>query len=120
MGGRAIVLFGHGSRDPLWRLPMEAVAQRVAQGDAALAVRCAYLELDQPDLPAAVAELVAAGTTHVTVVPMFLGTGRHAREDLPKLVMDLIRRHPGVGFVLQPPVGEHPRVLDLLAKIAAE
>jgi len=26
------------------------------------------------------------GVNHITIVPMFLGVGRHAREDLPELV----------------------------------
>jgi sirohydrochlorin cobaltochelatase len=117
---RAIVLFGHGSRDPLWRLPMETVATRLrAQRPQAL-VRCAYLELDAPSLPAAVHELAAAGASHVTVVPMFLGTGRHAREDLPALVEQLRASHPDVAFVLQKPVGEDGRVLNLIAQIALE
>jgi sirohydrochlorin cobaltochelatase len=118
--GKAIVLFGHGSRDPLWRLPMETVATRLRTLQPEATVRCAYLELDAPDLPAAVAELVANGADHVTVVPMFLGTGRHAREDLPALVQALQDRYPQVRFELQKPVGEDARVLELIAKIALE
>ena len=117
---RAVILFGHGSRDPLWRLPMETVATRLRTLRPDTPVRCAYLELDAPDLATAAGELVAAGADHVTVVPMFLGTGRHAREDLPKLVDALRVACPGVAFVLQKPVGEDPRVVELLAKIAME
>ena len=51
---------------------------------------------------------------------MFLGAGKHAREDLPVLVEALRRAHPQVRLNLQQPVGEDPRVLDLLAKIALE
>jgi sirohydrochlorin cobaltochelatase len=120
MTARAIVLFGHGSRDPLWRLPMETVAARLRAGAPDTPVRCAYLELQEPALAAAAGELIAAGAAQVTIVPMFLGTGRHAREDLPKLVEELRSAHPGVAFVLQKPVGEDGRVLDLLAKIAME
>jgi sirohydrochlorin cobaltochelatase len=117
---RAIVLFGHGSRDPLWRLPMETVATRLRAQAPGVPVRCAYLELDAPDLATSAGELIAAGATQVTVVPMFLGTGRHAREDLPALVERLRQSHPAVAFVLQQPVGEDPRVVELLAKIAME
>ena len=117
---RAIILFGHGSRDPLWRLPMETVATRLRTMEPGTPVRCAYLELDAPDLPTAAGELVAQGARQVTIVPMFLGTGRHAREDLPLLVQQLEARHPHVAFVLQKAVGEDARVLDLLAKIALE
>ena len=117
---KGIVLFGHGSRDPLWRLPMETVATRLRTLRPDALVRCAFLELDQPSLPVAAADLVAAGADEVTVVPMFLGTGRHAREDLPPLVEQLRSQHPQVAFVLQKPVGEDGRVLDLIARIALE
>jgi sirohydrochlorin cobaltochelatase len=117
---KGIILCGHGSRDPLWRQPIEAVAARLASAQPGLPVRCAYLELQQPDLAAAAAELVAAGVSNLTVVPMFLGTGRHAREDLPLLLDRLRQTHRGVQFRLQLPVGEDPRVLDLLAQIALE
>jgi sirohydrochlorin cobaltochelatase len=117
---KAIILFGHGSRDPLWRRPIEAVAARLVAQQPALLVACAYLELDQPDLPGALAQLAARGAAEVTVVPMFLGAGKHAREDLPALVQTLSRAHPQVRINLQQPVGEDPRVLDLLAKIALE
>jgi sirohydrochlorin cobaltochelatase len=114
----AVILFAHGSRDPLWRLPLEAVAQRLAQRGAL--VRCAYLELDTPELPACVAELAAAGAQDIRIVPMFLGAGRHVRQDLPALVGRLRQEHPGIGFDLRQPVGEDGRVLDLLAEIALE
>jgi sirohydrochlorin cobaltochelatase len=117
---KAIVLFGHGSRDPLWRLPMETVAARLRAMEPGTPVRCAYLELDTPTLPEAVQELVAAGATAVSIVPMFLGTGRHAREDLPKLLWQLQAEHPRVVFALQKSVGEDGRVIELIAKIALE
>jgi sirohydrochlorin cobaltochelatase len=117
---KAIVLFGHGSRDPQWREPMDAVAQKIRARVAQVQVRCAFLELDAPDLGSAAAELVELGADSVRVVPMFLGTGRHAREDLPRLVEACRRAHPTVTFELQPSVGENPRVLELLATLALE
>lgn len=118
-----IVLFAHGSRDPLWRAPMEAVRQRIeAQPPPSAAqttVRCAYLELCAPNLPDAVQELLAAGATCITIVPMFLGTGKHAREDLPVLVQALRSAHPSVAFHVQPAIGEDPRMTALMAEIAS-
>ena len=117
---RAVVLFAHGSRDPLWHKPMEAVAAELLASQPGLAVRCAYLELSAPDLATVCQELMATGMRHVTVLPMFLGVGRHAREDLPLLLAQLRARYPEVQFTLKAAVGEDPRLVRLLAQIAAE
>ena len=118
MAPRGIVLFGHGSRDPLWRKPIEAVAARVRTLDGTAAVRCAYLELTEPALPATVDGLIAEGIRAISIVPMFLGVGKHAREDLPRLLDALRSQHPQAQFSLQPSVGEQPELIELLARIA--
>lgn len=90
-----IVLFAHGSRDERWRAPVEAVARRVAALDPSARVACAYLELVAPDLRTAAAELIAGGAGAIRVVPLFLGMGKHLREDLPGLLDALRALHPG-------------------------
>jgi sirohydrochlorin cobaltochelatase len=113
-----IVLLAHGSRDVRWRAPVEAVARRVARIDPAVQVRCAYIELSQPDLRTAMAELVAGGVEAVRVVPLFLGMGKHLREDLPGLLDEVRALHPEVPVELARAAGEEPEVLDLLARLA--
>ncbi len=115
---RGLILFAHGARDARWREPVEAVARRVAELDAGLGVRCAYLELVGPDLSAAALELIALGARSISVVPLFLGMGKHLREDLPRLVAQLRAAHPAVTFSLGQAVGEAPELIELLARIA--
>lgn len=115
---RGIILFAHGSRDPLWHKPIEAVATQIAMLSPATPVVCAYLELSKPDLPTATRALLAQGARNVTILPLFLGVGKHAREDLPILVEALQASHPNVQFTLQPAVGEDTRLVRLLAEIA--
>jgi sirohydrochlorin cobaltochelatase len=114
----AIILFGHGSRDALWHLPIQAVAERIRTTSPTTTVTCAYLELTEPSLGDAAAALIRTGVSDITILPMFLGVGRHAREDLPALIADLKQHHPKIAFQVQPAVGENPAVLDLLAQIA--
>jgi sirohydrochlorin cobaltochelatase len=114
-----VILFAHGSRDPLWRLPIDAVAEEMTRQWPDLSVACAFLELTQPDLPTTVEVLMKQGKTHLRIVPMFLGVGRHAREDLPQLVNDLVQAYPQVHFELLPSIGEHPAMTRLMARIAA-
>ena len=115
---RAVVLFAHGSRDPLWRQPIEAVALRMVNTAPQVPVRCAYLELCAPDLDTVFHELLALGVQAITVVPMFLGVGKHAREDLPLLIQALQAQHPRMHLILRPAIGEDPAMIELMAKIA--
>jgi sirohydrochlorin cobaltochelatase len=112
------ILFAHGSRDALWRKPVEAVALRVKRLDPARQVACAYLELTEPDIFSCTQRLVDQGVQSITVVPLFLGVGKHAREDLPVLLDKLIVLYPAIQFTLQPAIGEDDRVIELIAKIA--
>lgn len=115
-----VIVFAHGSRDPLWRLPVESVAQQIARSDPAVAVSCAYLELCEPDMATAARQMVGAGATRVRVLPLFFGMGKHAREDLPQLMRELQQAHPQVAFEQLPAAGEDPRLTALLAQIALE
>jgi sirohydrochlorin cobaltochelatase len=113
---RALVLFAHGARDPRWAEPFEAVAARVRAAAPGVPVVLAFLELMQPSLAEAVAALVAEGATRVDVVPLFLGTGGHLRQDLPPLVEALRAAQPGVAIGLHAAIGEHAAVIDAMAR----
>lgn len=115
---RAVILFAHGSRDPLWRRPIEAVAHQMKQLSPQIEVACAYLELSEPDLPSTVSKLAAHGIASIRIVPMFLGVGKHAREDLPQLVQELKGLYPNVSFELRQAVGEEPELIQSMAAIA--
>lgn len=110
-----IVLLAHGSRDPLWRVPVEAVATRVRALEPQALVCCAYLELAEPGLAEGVEQLVSAGARTLRVVPLFFGAGKHLREDLPVLLQGLRERYPDLVFEVLPALGEDPRLLDLIA-----
>ena len=113
-----IVLFAHGSRDPLWSQPIESIASAVQrQSSPDTLVRCAYLELMQPDLAAVTAELTALGVTRIRITPLFFGVGKHAREDLPQIVAALCISHPRIQFELLPSIGEHPELTKTITKI---
>jgi sirohydrochlorin cobaltochelatase len=115
---QAIIVFAHGSKDTLWRQPVEAVAARVQALAPGVQVRCAYLEWTAPPLMSAMSELVTLGAKSIRILPMFLGIGKHLREDLPLLIDELIAQYPEVQVSVLPSVGENLQVIDLLAQIS--
>ncbi len=118
LASRGIILLAHGSRDPQWRGPIEAVAAQIRALAPGTPVLCAYLELCAPSLPEAATNLIAEGADAIRVFPLFFGVGKHAREDLPRLVEQLRASHPGVAVELLPSAGENPALTALMAAIA--
>ena len=116
---QAIILFAHGARDPIWKRPFEAVAERLRALRPDATVRLAFLELMSPTLAEVGHELVRGGATEIRIVPMFLGTGGHVRKDLPRLVDELRHQLPRANWTLQGTVGEAPGVIEALARESA-
>ncbi|MFV0679476.1 sirohydrochlorin chelatase [Ottowia sp.] len=114
----AIILFAHGSRDPAWRVPIEAVAARMRELQPQALVRCAYLELTAPDLATVMHEVHEAGARAATIWPLFFGAGRHVREDLPRLAAQLRTNFPAMRISVQAPIAENAQVLEVMARTA--
>jgi hypothetical protein len=72
---RGIILLAHGSRDPQWREPIEAVAAQIRIRRPGTPVLCAYLELCAPSLPEAATNLIAEGADSIRVFRFSLVLG---------------------------------------------
>ena len=108
---KSTILFAHGSRDPLWRVPIELIAQRIQSLAPEQLVDLAYLKI-------CLQGLVNRGATEVRIFPLFLGVGKHARQDLPLLVEEVKTLHPSIPIEVLPSAGEMPQVIEFLAQLA--
>jgi len=113
--GTAIVLVAHGSRSEPANDAHRSVADRLQQAADAPVV-AAFLELAEPSIPAAIADVVDAGADLVLVLPHFLYPGRHLARDIPALVAESADRHPGVRVEMLEAFGADPGVLELLTE----
>jgi sirohydrochlorin cobaltochelatase len=120
MSPDAVIVFAHGARDPEWAQPIERLAALIAERLPGTPVRCAYLELMQPDLATAVGGLVGEGARRIRIVPAFLAAGGHVKRDLPLAVEGLRRAHEGVELELRPPIGQSDAALAAIAAVFAE
>lgn len=111
----AIILFAHGARDPGWAAPFRRIVARLQSARPGLRVELAFLELMQPALAEAVAGVVAEGIDRITLVPLFLAQGGHLKEDLPRLLDDIRRAHPGVRIEVTPAIGDSEPLIAAIA-----
>ena len=116
----AVVLFAHGSRDPLWVQPFRVMQENLATQRQELQVELAFLEFMQPSLPEAVDALATSGHKRITVAPLFMAQGAHMKRDLEQIVATLQRRHSGIEFRVLPAAGEAVPVLKAISRWLAE
>ena len=114
----AIILFAHGARDPEWAQPFFRIRDQVAQQFPDVPVNVAFLEIMQPTLAEAVAELAAQSINHITLIPLFMARGGHLKEDMPRLLTEIYQQHPHIRFHTSPAIGEVDAVLNCIAQWA--
>lgn len=102
-----IILLAHGSPDPLWKQPFEALYTQVTQTYGENNVSLAYMEMTAPSLEEAVATL-GQTVKSIAVLPLFLAVGRHLRHDVPEQIIALQRED--LQLTLLPPIGDDERV----------
>jgi sirohydrochlorin ferrochelatase len=109
-----LVLFAHGSPIESANDAVRAVAREAARAGGFAAVEVAFLDPYHPLLDEAVARLAAAGFSRVLVVPYFLTLGLHLQRDLPRIVADAAKGHPGIEIRMTPPLDGHPALAGIV------
>ena len=111
---RRLILFAHGSRDPVWATTLNTLAGMIEAKDPSIQVRCAFLEHLSPNLPDSI-DTLAASVSALDICPIFWAANGHVQRDLPGLVTEARRRHPALDLKLHPVLSELPGLLDFLA-----
>ncbi len=120
MGGSAVLLCGHGSRDPAAVAEFAAAAAelraRIGPRDFALA----HLEFARPGLAESLAILAARGARQIVVLPAMLFGAGHVTNDLPREISRFVMANPKIGVTLGPDLSAESRLLAVAAdRIAA-
>jgi sirohydrochlorin cobaltochelatase len=117
----ALLLAGHGTRDPEGAAAFTAFTARVARLHTnEMPVAGGFIELSEPPLKDAVTRLVSGGHRDLVAVPLMLSAAGHSKGDIPAALARETARHPGVGIRYGRPLGPHPVLVDLMAaRIAA-
>lgn len=113
--GKAILLVGHGSRDPEGNARFLELAQRVARARPAEIVEACFIELADPPIPAGIDRCLLRGGRDIAVVPLVLLGAGHAKVEVPEHLDHARARYGSVAFRYGRPLGAHPLLLEILA-----
>ncbi|AXK40545.1 precorrin-8X methylmutase [Crenobacter cavernae] len=109
----AIVLAGHGSRDPDGVNEFMALVELLRERAAGRRVEHGFLEFATPTIDQAVGAVIADGAKKVVMVPGVLLAATHAKNDMPSELLALQRAHPDTEFHFGAAMDLHPKLLEL-------
>src|SRR5260370_13346404 len=111
----AVLLCGHGSRDPEAAAEFEragaALRPRLPEFDFATG----YLEFARPTIRDGLALLVGRGARRILAIPGMLFAASHVKNDLPWEMNSFIAENPGVDVSLCRDLGIDPKLLHAAA-----
>jgi len=111
-----LLLVGHGTRSEVGTKQFLALAEEIRNRTGAeWMVEPAFLELQQPDIDAAVERLVKQGIERLVTMPLLLFAAGHAKEDVPSAVAAALarRRQSHIQQVQAGHLGCHPALVEL-------
>ena len=116
----AVLLCGHGSRDPEavaeFELAAGALRRRLPEFDFATG----YLEFARPTIRDGLALLAGRGARRILAIPGMLFAASHVKNDLPWEMNSFIAENPGIDVRLGRDLGIDPKLLHAAAdRIAA-
>ncbi len=112
--GPALLVVGHGSRDPRGAREFHELVALARVRDPALAVEGGFIELSRPPISECVSRLVENGARKIAAVPLMLLAAGHAKDDIPATLVREKTSHPGIDFGYGRALGVRPELLELM------
>ncbi|MDE1920578.1 MAG: CbiX/SirB N-terminal domain-containing protein [Candidatus Omnitrophica bacterium] len=110
---KAVLLVSHGSRSPRTKKEILALVNALFQRLPGVIIEYAFLDIESPDIPEGIDKCVSQGAGEIIVALNFLNSGRHVNEDIPAIVAEAQKKHPGVKFAVTQPIGQHSQIPGL-------
>jgi sirohydrochlorin cobaltochelatase len=110
----ALLVVGHGSRDPRGTREFHELVALVRERNPALTVEGGFIELSRPPISECVNRLAEGGARRIAAVPLMLLAAGHAKDDIPATLVREEMRHPDIGFKYGRALGIRPELLSLM------
>lgn len=112
--GPALLVVGHGSRDPRGAREFHELVDLVRRRNSSVPVEGGFIELSRPPISECVDRLAEIGTRNVAAVPLMLLAAGHAKDDIPATLVREKMSHPEMSFSYGRALGVRPELLELM------
>ncbi len=117
----AVIILGHGSRSAGADKAVRRIAAEVKKRGGHEVVEHAFLQHTPPGLMETIEACARQNAGRIVIVPFFMQPGAHVTRDIPALIDQARKNHPGVEMLMTDFVGSHPLmaeiVMDLIGRI---
>jgi sirohydrochlorin ferrochelatase len=117
----AVIILGHGSKSAGADKAVQRIAVEVKKRGGYEIVEQAFLQHTSPGLMDTIEACVLEYAGRIVIVPFFMQYGAHVARDIPALIEEARKNHPGVEILMTDFVGSHPLmaeiVMDLVGRI---
>jgi sirohydrochlorin cobaltochelatase len=110
----ALLIVGHGSRDPRGAREFHDLADLVRRRNPSLMVEGGFIELSPPPISECVDSLAKNGARSVAAVHLMLLSAGHAKDDIPATLVREKIDHPEMSFSYGRALGIRPELLELM------
>jgi sirohydrochlorin cobaltochelatase len=112
--GPALLIVGHGSRDPRGAREFHELVALVRERNPALSVEGGFIELSRPPISECVNRLAGGGARNIAAVPLMLLAAGHAKDDIPATLVREKMSYPELGFEYGRALGIRPELFELM------
>jgi sirohydrochlorin cobaltochelatase len=113
-GEPALLIVGHGSRDPRGAEEFHELISLLRKCNPTLPIEGGFIELSRPPISECVSRLVEDDVREVSAVPLMLLAAGHAKDDIPATLVREKKSHPEVEFHYGRALGIRPELLALM------
>ena len=117
---KAILLVDHGSVFQEANEMLKSVADLLRRQADGVHVEIAHMELAEPTIEQGFDACAAAGAATIIVHPYMLSSGRHATQDIPRLVAAVAAGHPSIKYSITEPLGLHTSIAQVILERVAQ
>lgn len=117
---KGILILAHGSREKETELTLAQITKMVKEKLEDVMIETAYLQFSDVNLEKGLDKLIAKNVTEIKVIPYFLFSGVHIREDIPKEIEEYLVNKPNVKITMGNTLGADSRLADILVDRISE